>query len=58
MIVNLWMVLAPGADRPYVSTSEPKTLERKEGMRVLQYELVVPDTVPVESVQRVEPKPA
>jgi hypothetical protein len=48
MIVNVWLVLDPKGDRPYVQTHPPTTLARQPGMRVLHYELNVPEPVPAE----------
>lgn len=51
MVVNAWLILSPKADRPYLMTHPPPPeMERFEGVRVLRYELHVPEPVPVEQV--------
>ena len=51
MIVNVWLIIDPKYDRPFVSTRPPAdTLERSPETRVLRYELFVPEPVPVDAV--------
>jgi len=43
MIVPVFLVAQPGADRIYVSTSPPLTLERKPGTRVFRADVELPE---------------
>lgn len=52
MILNVYVVVDPKGDRPYVSTTLPATLDRKEGtIKVHHYLLEVPDAVPPTTVE-------
>lgn len=53
MIVNAWLIIDSKGDRPYLCTHEPKNLELRPGVRVLRYELVVPDALNAEVGGRV-----
>jgi len=51
MIVNVWLIIDPKYDRPFVATRPPPdTLARSPETKVLRYELVVPEPVHVDAV--------
>lgn len=50
MIINAWLVLTPGGDRPYLSTNAPVSLAPKEGQRVFRVELDVPEPTAIDGV--------
>lgn len=49
MIVNAYLTIDPNGDRPYLSTREPRTLDKKPGIQVFHYALVVPDKTPADN---------
>jgi hypothetical protein len=56
MIVNVWLIVDPAYDRPFVSTRPPAdTLERSPETKVLRYELFVPEPVPVDAILAATP---
>jgi hypothetical protein len=56
MIVNVWLIVDPSYDRPFVSTRPPPaTLQRGPNTQVLRYELQVPEPVPVDAVLSTKP---
>jgi hypothetical protein len=58
MIVNVYVVIDPNGDRPYVSTTEPAHLDKKGGtIKVHHYMLQVPDAQPPDTMQLVPQLP-
>lgn len=56
MIVNVWMVIDPKYDRPFVMTHPPAdTMQRTEQTQVLRFECHVPEPTPVDEVISVSP---
>jgi len=56
MIVNVWLIIDPKYDRPFVSTRPPvATLERSPETKVLRYELFVPEPAPVDAILAATP---
>lgn len=56
MIVNVWLIIDPKYDRPFISTRPPAaTLERSSETKVLRYELFVPEPVPVDAILAATP---
>jgi hypothetical protein len=43
MIVRGYLILEPGADRPYFWHHYPKDYKKKPGSRVYSFDLVVPE---------------
>jgi hypothetical protein len=56
MIVSVYLVAQPGADRIYVSTSPPLTLRREPGTRVFRADIELPEYGFVDGV--ITPGPA
>jgi hypothetical protein len=50
MIVNGYLILEPGADRPYFSHTPPTAYQRKPGAKVYVFSLNVPDFMEVDGV--------
>lgn len=48
MVVNVFIVIAPNGDRPYVSSHLPETLVQGEGVRVFKAVVDLPDSRGVE----------
>ncbi len=50
MIVNAYVVVDPAGDRPYITTKEPVSLDRKNGsIKVFHYILHVPNETVMEN---------
>lgn len=61
MIVTGYLILEPGADRPYFSHSAPTDYQKKPGAKVYSFQLDVPNFIEVDGriascTQLYEPK--
>lgn len=48
MIVTGYLIMEPGADRPYFCHKPPVSYEKKEGAKVFIFSVLVPDFVTVD----------
>ena len=57
MLVDGYLILEPGADRPYFSHTPPTEYQKKPGAKIYSFSLFVPDFIEVDGHVEVVAKP-